>query len=107
MTCRGNEGFNPYPLPYASEAVPLSRKATSSRIVGPGGSFALDISSNFPLTAAHIAGLSSGVSAIYLKGEITYKDAFGRNRYTKYLLFASGPMPRNVLSTYHEGNEAN
>lgn len=40
-----------------------------------------------PLTAEEIAGLRAGTKAIYVYGEITYKDAFRRKRLTNYRLF--------------------
>lgn len=65
---------------------------------------------NPSLTAQQTAGLRAGTAAIYVYGEISYRDAFGKERLTKYRLMhhmTGGAIGVSTnLSFTHEGNEA-
>jgi hypothetical protein len=61
-----------------------------------------------PLTAEDFAGLKSGKRAIFVYGEITYLDVFGKRRFTRYRYFTGGATGvRGVrLNGHEDGNEA-
>jgi hypothetical protein len=61
------------------------------------------------LSDADRAAIKAGWKTLWLVGDITYEDAFGREHFTHYRLFESGEyMTRvNKLFWASEGNEAN
>lgn len=87
-------------------------KGRSSEILGPGG--VRDQSYTAPdgrpvLTNEDITGLMNGSLAIFVYGEMHYKDAFGKDRITKYRYFTGGPMNLAggmTLTAHYDGNEA-
>jgi hypothetical protein len=96
--------------PLTSE---LSNKRTSSEItklnIGPSSGTAKTIT--MPrLTADELAGLFDGTRAVYIYGEISYKDVFGAIRHTKYRMMhdnKSGPIGiSDVLVGCDDGNDA-
>jgi hypothetical protein len=64
-----------------------------------------------PLTPDEVAGLRNGTKAIWVYGEITYRDAFRKKRTSRYRLFhnsSSGAIGVSTDLTWAEGgNEAN
>ncbi|MGO9325209.1 MAG: hypothetical protein ACLP07_11670 [Terracidiphilus sp.] len=65
-----------------------------------------------PLTAEEIEGLRNGFRAIYCNGEIRYKDAFKKKRWTRYRCMYVAPACGIIgigtdLVYCEEGNEAN
>lgn len=65
-----------------------------------------------PLTVEEIEGLRNGSKAIYCHGEIKYKDAFKKKRWTRYRCMYLTPACGVVgigtdLAYCEEGNEAN
>jgi len=62
-----------------------------------------------PLTPEQRAAVRSGTHAVYVYGEILYKDAFGTRRYSRYRFMHGGEVAvRNrQLVVCEEGNEAN
>jgi len=61
-----------------------------------------------PLTADQLKAIQKGTQAVYVFGEITYADAFGECRITRYRLYYYGTGPdsgNQVGLTYlDEGN---
>lgn len=62
-----------------------------------------------PLTAQERAAVRSGSHAVYVYGEILYKDAFGQRRYSRYRFMHGGEaaVRNRQLVICEEGNEAN
>jgi hypothetical protein len=72
----------------------------------PGGINTKSVKITAPLTAEQIAGLREGTLAIWIYGEILYRDAFRRKRTTKYRLFhnnSSGAVGVSTDLTWAEG----
>jgi hypothetical protein len=61
-----------------------------------------------PLTEDQIAKMHAGTHALYVYGEIRYRDVFGKKRHTKYLYYSGGNMGirGSILGGYPQGNEA-
>jgi hypothetical protein len=78
--------------------------------IAPGGINTKFVRINVPLTAEQIAGLRNGTHAIWVYGEILYRDAFRRKRKTEYRLFhnsTAGAIGVSTDLTWAEGgNEA-
>lgn len=55
----------------------------------------------------HIDDLKDGKAAIYAIGEISYIDAFGIERFTRFKVFCGGPIGyvSSGMSAYFEGND--
>ena len=85
----------------------VSRNAS---VLGPGIVATKYLFLPTPLTPLEISDLRAGNAAIYVYGEIRYKDAFGKRRFTKYRLMhhvAQGAIGVNTGLTFaDEGNEA-
>jgi hypothetical protein len=61
-----------------------------------------------PINGEMLDELSKGILAIYVQGGITYRDAFNKDRCTRYLLFGGGSIGLSGdLAAYKDGNEAN
>ena len=81
----GDMGFREYPL--TGPLAEVGRTGMPMPIVlGPQISSTKLYRNIPPLTQAQIAQLRNGTGAIYVHGEITYKDAYGKSRYTRYRL---------------------
>jgi hypothetical protein len=78
-------------FPLKSELPPIHKlvKPPSSAIAPEGINTKL-VKVFAPLTAEQIAGLRNGTVAIWVYGEITYRDAFRRKRTSHYRLFHNG-----------------
>jgi hypothetical protein len=77
-------------------------------VVPPAGNYALSVPLPQLLTADQLKAVQKGTQAIYAVGEISYEDAFGECRMTRYRFFYSGPGTDNgskvALSYLDEGN---
>jgi hypothetical protein len=90
-------------LPPADESV-----VKSESDFGPGDAF--NKVQEIRLSDETKAALRAGTMAIYVYGEIRYRDAFKRRRYTKYRLMYggdAGARPEGALVACKEGNKAN
>jgi hypothetical protein len=63
------------------------------------------------LTAAELMGIQNGTHALYVHGEVRYRDIFGNQRMNKYRVMhdnSAGPIGiSTTLISCDEGNEAN
>ncbi len=60
-----------------------------------------------PLNAEMLDELSKGMLAIYVAGEVRYRDAFKKKWRTRYLLYSGGSIGLSgKLAAYKEGNDA-
>jgi hypothetical protein len=88
--------------------LPPREKSNSfpSSAIPPGGINTKAVRLPFPLTPEQIAGLRNGTFAIWIYGEITYRDAFRRKRTTNYRLFhnnAAGAVGVTTDLTWADG----
>jgi hypothetical protein len=90
----------PKRAPYAGVACIAPRVTTMTSIVMP-----------HPLTPEELSELRDGKIAIYVHGEITYRDAFNKKHFTRYRLRHNGYSgiigQTTVMNICEEGNEAN
>jgi hypothetical protein len=60
---------------------------------------------NQQLNTVTLAALQNRSHALYLVGEIRYKDAFGKRRETDFVLFCTGPMvATSTMASFETGN---
>ena len=104
----GNMVFEEFPLRKDLPVLVFSDPQLTKENLGSGGErykweYALT-----PLTEAQIAQMHAGTHALYIYGEIRYRDVFKKKRTTKYLYYTGGAMGirDTILGGYPEGNEA-
>lgn len=92
------------PLPEVEETSPLSRND-----LPPSGILTKTLKGGRALTPDERARIGNGTLALYVYGEIRYRDAFGRNRSTKYRMIRGGNVGvrATTMTTTEEGNESN
>jgi hypothetical protein len=98
-----------YPLETAPER-PSGLNTESEGHVGPGGSFHIGGRCNPAMTANERAGVRAGVAAVYVVGEVAYRDAFDIPRFTKFCFVYGGPgglHPEGSMASYRYWNDAN
>lgn len=97
--------------PLTSALPPSQFTLRFASVLGPGIIATKYLFLATPLTAQEISDLRAGKAAIYVYGEIRYKDAFGKERFTKYRLMhhvGQGAIGVSTGLTFaDEGNEAN
>ena len=99
-----------FPLRSIFPAMPVP-PAPHWNVLGPGIPEVKTLRMDKRLTEEEIAGLRTGVKAIYCHGEIRYRDVFGKNRWTRYRCMyvtpACGVIGIGTDLVYcEEGNEA-
>ena len=78
-------------------------------VIGPQGDFHSLIQSDFVVTAEEQHAVVRGAAALYVYGEVTYRDAFGQDRRTSFCHLYQGEVARSArgsLALYHMWNEA-
>jgi hypothetical protein len=100
-----------YPLASPPPVRPPPNKNTTSFTVGANVIITKNVFITDPLTEEEVAALRANTKAIWVFGEIVYKDAFGRKRFTKYRYRHNG-MTGNIgvsaeLTGADEGNQSN
>ncbi len=105
-------GIHVAEYPLKTELPPIGRvKSPPSSAIPPEGFNTKRANIFRPLTSEEIAGLRNGTVAVWIYGEITYRDAFHRKRRSRYRLFhnaQTGPIGVTTDLTWaEEGNEAN
>jgi hypothetical protein len=73
-------------MPWPSDPMVANDKTRS--IVGPGET-TIGYAMRNPLFDFEKVAIATGAAALYLYGKATYRDAFGRQRWTKFILFTS------------------
>jgi hypothetical protein len=102
--------FDTYPPPQSiTLTVPdqdYLSLAKTQMVLGPGDK-TFPIARERPLTSIGKANLVAGTMAIWVYGEIRYRDAFRREQWTKYRLIIGGPfgVSGGQLTACEEGNE--
>jgi hypothetical protein len=90
-------------------ATPEYMKTASRRVVGPGGTFKINPVWEQTLTAQHMQMLENGTAAVFIWGEITYVDIFGRSHKTginSYFGGDTGLRADGFTTTAIDGNDA-
>jgi hypothetical protein len=60
------------------------------------------------LTSEEMDDVINGSAAVYLYGEVRYRDAFDQPRFTKYRMFCNGDaLSLDRFSPYVDGDESN
>jgi hypothetical protein len=109
----GGFAIDRYPPPRTLDLIisdgEFASPARSREVLAPGDSSVSVVSApRPPLTAPEKASLANGTGIVYVYGEIRYKDAFGREQWTKYRFMMGGPVGvrGGQLAACEEGNEA-
>ena len=104
----GNMIFDEFPLKKDLPVLVFSDPQLTKENLGPGSErykweYALT-----PLNEEQITKMHAGTHALYVYGEIRYRDVFRKKRFTKYLYYTGGNMGirGTILGGYPEGNEA-
>lgn len=114
-------GLSLVPHPFAAENLSLPRlddAIVRQEIVLPKAEFTrTDTASSTQITKAYKGLVLSGNATLFVYGEVTYKDAFGEDRWYRYRLFCEGGdqslfVKRNgrtvaTLVAAADGNNAN
>jgi hypothetical protein len=104
------KGFYVGPYPSTPNFIITDREfanpSLSREVLGPGGT-AVSADAG-PLTPEQRASLTNGTGIIYVYGEIRYRDAFGRQQWTRYRYMMGGPvgLRGDQMAACAEGNEA-
>jgi hypothetical protein len=106
----GSICFREYPLASPLPSNPHTARPMPS-IMGPGTIATKLFLFGPSLTPQQISDLRAGSGAVYVYGEVTYRDAFGNERFTNYRLMyhiIGGAIGVSTdLSFTEDGNEAN
>ena len=80
----------------------------SRETLGPDNTSVSRVSAGRQLMDEEKKGIIEGAHAIYVYGEVRYKDVFGKRRWTRYRLMMGGPVGirGGQLAGCEEGNEA-
>jgi len=102
--------YDKYPLPYKFPiSVPLGTTFGQS-VLGSGGVVRLKVPTKPVVpTPETNTEFEAGTMALYLWGKVTYRDAFGKERFTNFRFYMTRPSESGGLfqPLSKEGNEAN
>jgi hypothetical protein len=88
--------------------VPSRTAEVSDAALGPGGSFAMGGRYQGDWDEAGLEDFESGRLALYVYGEISYRDTFRRRHYTRFrAMYAAEHFRTGGLSIAARGNESN
>lgn len=109
VQCTVGIDFREYPLTSNLNSPFDPSKPMEKSPIPPRGKAVFSLKHNELLTPVKIDQLNNATNAIYVIGEITYKDTFGKRRFTKFLVFhnKSTISDFSSLTPYKEGNESN
>jgi len=103
----GNMVFDEFPLTKDLPVLVFSDPQLTKENLGPNSErYKWDYALT-PLTETQIAQMNAGTHALYVYGEIRYRDVFKKKRTTKYLYYTGGGMGirDTILGGYPVGNE--
>ncbi|MCJ7664376.1 MAG: hypothetical protein MUO24_09060 [Desulfobacterales bacterium] len=105
----GNICIREFPL-TSDLPVEITGEIKSVSALPPNGKNTKTLMMQKPLTTKEVQNLVSGKTAIYVYGNITYKDAFGKEHFTHYRVMQNGLTgimgQSTTLTSCEEGNEA-
>jgi hypothetical protein len=84
-------------------------EGASVGVVGPSEPFHCEFDPEAPVTKDEWEQVVAGKCAFFLYGELSYRDAFGKQHLTTFCRFYRGDAarsPNGSLATYHKWNEA-
>jgi hypothetical protein len=86
---------------------PVHSGPVSRGFVGPGDE-RVSMSFSRPLTTDDITAFQTGKKAIFVHGEVRYRDAFKKQRWTRFCYFMGGPegIKGTALAACASGNDA-
>jgi hypothetical protein len=103
MTHWARLGFHPFPSPISFPQKP--RQTMPPAPLAPGGVIMITTGIDRQLDTTTFATLQNRSHALYLAGEIRYKDAFGKPRETDFVLFCTGPLVASgTMASFETGN---
>jgi len=101
-----------------TDVFPISKEATETwpvdhsddlapRVLGPGSEMHAVPRFGMPLNQETVDALRKGLMALYVQGEVTYRDAFNRPHTSRFFLFGGGSIGFNGnLASFRYGNTA-
>jgi hypothetical protein len=100
-------GLDTFPVPQHPPG-PLPNSDLPRRALGNGDVASLHPAPDrVPLNQADMAAIDAAQSAIWVVGEVRYRDVFRKRRYTRFRLFLNSEKRMSGFAAHHEGNKAN
>lgn len=101
-------GVDFFPLQNGLPQIAAGQQPGPVQPLGPGAEILVKPIFAQPLQAHHVAALNAGTMAIYVIGEVTYTDAFKKDRVLKYCLFSNSlvNIAEGHMAAYELGNDA-
>jgi hypothetical protein len=94
-------------FPLKSAEIPRGPIDLGKAPLGPGAPIETNPRFTNPVTDAQATALKAGTSAIYVKGQASYIDAFNEPRVTEFIYVSGGGQPvGSGMRPYREGNKA-
>jgi hypothetical protein len=95
------------PYPLIGTLGSIKAENASRAPIGAGGVANMEIPAGGSLTSEQLDGIQKGTKAIYVWGEITYRDIFDAEHRTKFARFYHGPLSSAPVQMFvsPEGNE--
>jgi len=95
-----------YPLKTPLPTAPITQKLART-IIAPGDATSLITKAGRPLVSDEESDIRQGKKAIYVCGEVKYRDAFGRRQFVRFRFFNQLWLERPTsFEADEEGNEA-
>jgi hypothetical protein len=106
LTQWAKAGLDTYPQPTAVPN-PVPHTEFPARPLGPTDTYIVRLAPMpNPINEAAIRALLAREAAIYIAGEVRYRDAFNKRRRTRYLLFLNADSGMRDFAGHKDGNEA-
>jgi hypothetical protein len=103
VAVKGADDFTKVSFPRAPADLPITRMA-----FGPGGEMHWPAPFSRALNQAEIDSIKQGKGALFIYGEIRYRDAFDCSHFTKFRLIYggnAGARPEGDMAIANDGNE--
>jgi hypothetical protein len=94
-----------FPSPVSAFTLPT--EGIDNLTLGPGSKYFYEFSID-ALTPAELAALQNKTKAVFIRGEIKYRDAFGEPHFSNFFLIKGGPytLVGDSLFVLNEGNSS-
>lgn len=103
-------GIAAYPFANKPEQPINIQKSQKSGHIGPGAEMHTICKLGRSVTTSETTAVTAGTAALYVYGELTYQDAFGKPRFTHVCFFhggSAGCNTKGLMATYYNWNDAN